>query len=105
MAFKVENIEEPDLMFNQDEQGQNGKAKDPRIGLMKYGPRTPEGKPHHVSMKIGLIGDYYSINEIQSLFNQMRERILPRNQRSHRNSRSGKCRSQVSAVNLHLMFQ
>ncbi|MGD0643750.1 MAG: hypothetical protein ABSA75_02470 [Candidatus Bathyarchaeia archaeon] len=75
--FKVENIEEPDLMFSEDEKGQNGKAKDPRIGLVKYGPRTPEGRPHHVSMKIGLIGDYYSINEIQNLFNQMRERILP----------------------------
>lgn len=77
MTFKIENIEEPDLMFSEDESGQNGKAKDPRIGLVKYGPRTPEGKPHHVSMKIGLIGDYYSVIEIQSLFNQMRERILP----------------------------
>ena len=77
MTFKIENIEEPDLMFSEDENGQNGKAKDPRIGLVKYGPRTPEGKPHHISMKIGLIGDYYSINEIQSFFNQMRERILP----------------------------
>ncbi len=77
MTFKIENIEEPDLMFNENENGQNGKSKDPRIGLIKYGPRTPEGKPHHVSMKIGLIGDYFSINEIQSFFNQMRERILP----------------------------
>jgi len=64
-------------MFSEDENGQSGKAKDPRIGLVKYGPRTPEGEAHHISMKIGLIGDYYSINEIQSLFNQMRERILP----------------------------
>jgi hypothetical protein len=77
LTFKIENIEEPDLMFGEDENGQSGKAKDPRIGLIKYGPRTPEGEPHHISMKIGLIGDYYSINEIQSLFNQMRERILP----------------------------
>jgi hypothetical protein len=77
LTFKIENIEEPDLMFSEDENGQNGKSKDPRIGLIKYGPRTPEGKPHHVSMKIGLIGDYYSINEIQRFFNQMRERILP----------------------------
>lgn len=70
--FKIEHIDEPDLMF-----GVNGKAKDPRIGLIKYGPRTPEGNPHHISMKIGLIGDNYSINEIQRFFKQMRERILP----------------------------
>lgn len=72
MTFKIENIEEPDLMF-----GENGKAKDPRIGLINFGPRTPEGKPHHISMKIGLIGDNYSINEIQGFFKLMRDRILP----------------------------
>jgi hypothetical protein len=72
LTFKIENIEEPDLMF-----GENGKAKDPRIGLIKYGPRTPEGKPHHISMKIGLIGDNYSINEIQGFFKLMRDRIIP----------------------------
>lgn len=77
VTFKIENIEEPYLMFSKDESGQNGKSKDPRIGLVKYGPRTPEGTPHHISMKIGLIGDYYSINEIQSFFNQMRDRIQP----------------------------
>ncbi len=82
VTFKIENIEEPDLMFSEDAKGQNGKAKDPRIGLIKYGPRTPEGNPHHVSMKIGLIGDYYSINEILRLFNQMRERILPERKKS-----------------------
>lgn len=53
----------------------NGKAKDPRIGMVKYGPRTPEGESHHVSMKIGLIGDSSSITEIQGLFKLMRERI------------------------------
>lgn len=73
MTFKIENLEEPDLMF-----GDGGKAKDPRIGLIKYGPRTPEGETHHVSMKIGLIGDNYSVNEIQSFFKNMRERILPK---------------------------
>ena len=57
--------------------GENGKAKDPRIGLIKYGPRTPEGKPHYIGMKIGLIGDNYSINEIQGFFKLMRDRILP----------------------------
>ncbi len=75
--FKIEHIDEPDLMFGIDENGNEGKAKDPRIGLIKYGPRTPEGKPHHISMRIGLIGDNYSINELQSFFQQMRERILP----------------------------
>lgn len=73
MTFKLENLEEPELMF-----GNNGRAKDPRIGLVKYGPRTPEGESHHVSMKIGLIGDSYSITEIQSFFKLMRERILPK---------------------------
>lgn len=71
--FKIDHIDEPDLLFG----GENAKAKDPRIGLIKYGPRTPEGNPHHISMKIGLIGDNYSINELQSFFKQMRERILP----------------------------
>jgi len=73
LTFKLENIEEPELMF-----GGNGKAKDPRIGLVKHGPRTPEEESHHVSMKIGLIGDSYSITEIQSFFKLMRERILPK---------------------------
>lgn len=59
----------------------NGKAKDPRIGMVKYGPRTPEGESHHVSMKIGLIGDSSSITEIQGLFKLMRERILPKKSR------------------------
>jgi hypothetical protein len=78
LEFRIEYIEEPDLMFGEDENGSSGRAKDPRIGLIKYGPRTPEGRPHHISMKIGLIGDNYSINEIQSLFKRMRERILPK---------------------------
>ncbi|MCL5949140.1 MAG: hypothetical protein M1490_01520, partial [Candidatus Bathyarchaeota archaeon] len=72
MTFILENIDEPDLMF-----GSEGKAKDPRIGLVKYGPRTPEGQPHHVSMKIGLIGDSYAVNVIQGFFKIMRDRILP----------------------------
>lgn len=61
--------------------GENGKAKDPRIGLIKYGPRTPEEKSYHVSMKIGLIGNSYAINEIQRFFKLMRERILPKKPR------------------------
>ena len=57
--------------------GDSGIALDPRIGLIKYGPRTPTGEPHHISMKIGLIGDLLSINEIQRFFKLMRNRILP----------------------------
>ena len=72
MAFKVEYLEEPSLMF-----GNDGIALDPRIGLVKYGPRTPTGEPHHISMKIGLIGDLSSITEIQRFFKLMRNRILP----------------------------
>ena len=67
MSFKIEYIPEPLLMF-----GNGEKSQDPRIGLIKYGPRTPNEDVNNISMKIGIIGTSLAIGEIQSIFKQMR---------------------------------
>lgn len=72
MSFKVEYLDEPYLMFSN-----GGKSKDPRIGLLKFGPRTPVNEPVNVIIKVGLIGCSNSVSEIQNLLKEMRNRILP----------------------------
>ena len=72
MSFQVEFIPEPLLMF-----GNGEKSQDPRIGLIKHGPRTPNEEIKEISMKIGIIGSSLAIGEIQSIFKLMRkERTL-----------------------------
>ena len=70
--YKVEHLAEPELLF-----ANGGRSSDPRIGLYKFGPRTPSDDPN-VTMKIGLIGDIFSLSEIQRLFKLMRNKIIPK---------------------------
>lgn len=70
MNFKAEYIEEPHLKFRK------GEAKDPRAGLMKYGPWTP-GSTGHNEIKIGIIGTNKSIGAVKGLLQEM-ETVIPR---------------------------
>lgn len=70
MNFETKYIEEPELKFD------GGKRKDPRAGLMKYGPWTP-GSSDHNEIKVGLIGSSVSISAVRELFREM-ETVIPR---------------------------
>ncbi|GGK83428.1 argonaute/piwi family protein [Haloarcula sebkhae] len=71
MDFETEYIEEPSLKFK------SGEAKDPRAGLMEFGPWTP-GSSGHNEIKIGLIGTNRSISAVKGLLQEM-ETVIPRN--------------------------
>lgn len=64
-GFTAKYIDEPDLMFSE------GEAKDPRVGLVEYGPRTPSGEPEHQVINVGLIGSSWSIAGMDNLFKDM----------------------------------
>lgn len=68
-GFNAEYIDEPALMFN------GGEAKDPRVGLVEYGPRTPSGASDHQVINVGLIGSSWSIAGMDSLFQNMQTAI------------------------------
>jgi len=68
-GFHVKHLEESELKFAE------GTAKDPRVGLVKYGPRTPSNKSDHLVVKVGLIGSSDSIGALERLFDDMRHQI------------------------------
>ncbi|MFC7226793.1 hypothetical protein N0B31_05205 [Salinirubellus salinus] len=70
--FDVDFLTEPDLVFDG---GQS--AKDPRAGLLKYGPCPPRDGSEHEIVRIGLIGDSWSISAMRGLLEDMRYGILP----------------------------
>lgn len=70
MGFVTEHISEPYLMFN------GGRSKDPKAGLIKYGPRTPSGEEIHIVIKAGIIGSSETISATHKLLKDMRNTIL-----------------------------
>ncbi|MFB6199314.1 MAG: hypothetical protein ABEJ83_00420 [Candidatus Nanohaloarchaea archaeon] len=71
MGFETEYLEEADLQFA------GGESKDPRVGLIKFGPRTPESKNDHKVAKIGIVGSAESIAGVEELLHQMKTEIPP----------------------------
>lgn len=69
--FNSTHIEEPSLKFD------GGESKDPRTGLIKYGPRTPAVGEEHKVAKIGIVGSAFSISGIEELLHQMKSEIPP----------------------------
>jgi len=72
-GFSVDYLSEPDLVFAGGET-----AKDPRSGLLKYGPCPPRDDSDHEIVRIGLIGDSWSISAMRGLLEDMRHGILPK---------------------------
>lgn len=70
-TFNAEYIEEPELKFG------NGEAKDPRAGLMKYGPWSPGNRTPYNEIYVGFIGTGQSIAAVRQLLNDM-ETVIPR---------------------------
>lgn len=70
--FKVDHISEPELVFSGGE-----KSRDPRSGLLKYGPCPPRGGSDHEVVRVGMIGDNWSIAALRDLFEDMRTGVLP----------------------------
>lgn len=65
LNFDSKYIEEPEIKFA------DGESKDPRAGLIKYGPRTPSARDEHKVAKVGIIGSANSIAGLEELFHQM----------------------------------
>lgn len=70
MSFNTTYIEEPELKFKE------GERKDPRAGLMKFGPWTP-GSSDHNEIKVGLLGTSVSNSAVREFFREM-ETVIPR---------------------------
>lgn len=65
--FVVKKLDEPNLVFADDEE-----MKDPRAGLLKYGPC--QIKPNNVDevVNVGIVGDRRSISAMADLLREMR---------------------------------
>lgn len=72
-GFSVDRISEPALRFADGQP-----AKDPRTGLLKYGPCPPRDGTDHEIVRIGMIGDSWSISALRDLLEDMRHGILPK---------------------------
>lgn len=71
-GFRVDYLSEPELVF-----ADGNTAKDPRSGLLKYGPCPPRDGSNHEVVRVGLIGDSWSISAMRDLLEDMRYGILP----------------------------
>lgn len=69
-GFRVERIREPELLF-----AENETAKDPRAGLLKYGPRPRVGGVEQEVVNVGIVGDSRSIAMMEELLRRMRSGI------------------------------
>ena len=73
MSFKIQYIEEPELMF------MGGTALNPTVGLIKYGPRfSTSDEKEHKWLKVGIIGTGKSISDTISFFEDMKYTINPK---------------------------
>jgi hypothetical protein len=63
----LERVREPELVFAND-----GRAKDPRAGLLKYGPCPRASGVEHEVVNVGIVGDSRSISMMESLLRDMR---------------------------------
>lgn len=77
--FESKWLEEPSLKFG------GGEAKDPRAGLLQYGPWTPGEEHSHTDIYVGLVGTSQSISAVKSLFNEMDSAIPRENEEPERN--------------------
>lgn len=66
-GFRLERVREPELVFAND-----GGAKDPRAGLLKYGPCPRAKGVEHEVINVGIVGDSRSISMMESLLRDMR---------------------------------
>jgi hypothetical protein len=72
MAFKIDYIPEPKLMF------MKGEALNPTVGLIKYGPRfSSVDEKKHKWIKVGIIWSSKSISQTLSFFEEMKFTIVP----------------------------
>jgi hypothetical protein len=77
--FKTERIREPELVF-----ANGGTARDPRAGLLEHGPCPTEGQPGHQIIRVGIVGNDWSISKIRGLLSEMSYGIRPdKKKRSH----------------------
>jgi len=69
--FDAKWLGEPSLKFG------DGEAKDPRAGLLQYGPWSPGDGNSSTDIYVGFLGTSQSISAVKSLFKQM-ETSIPR---------------------------
>lgn len=75
-GFRLEGIREPELVFADD-----GRAKDPRSGLLKYGPCPRASGAEHEVVNVGIVGDSRSIAMMEELLRRMRTGIPSKRKR------------------------
>lgn len=74
-GFDIQRIREPELVF-----ANGNKARDPRTGLLKYGP-CPRSKVDQEVVNVGIVGDSRSIAMMEELLRRMRTGIESRGER------------------------
>lgn len=74
--WRVELLEEPELLFAGD-----GEAKDPRSGLLKYGPIPRVESADGEVVSVGIVGTSRSISMTEALLRKMRTGIKSTQQR------------------------
>jgi len=88
--FDAKWLGEPSLKFG------DGEAKDPRAGLLQYGPWSPGDGNSSTDIYVGFLGTSQSISAVKSLFKQM-ETSIPEKLRSLKGTN---LRSQASVQTL-----
>jgi hypothetical protein len=77
--FKTDRIREPEVVL-----ANGGTARDPRAGLLEYGPCPAQEHPSHQIIRVGIVGSDWSISKIRSLLSEMSYGIRPdEKKRSH----------------------
>jgi hypothetical protein len=66
-GFRTERIEEPELLFANE-----GTARDPRAGLLRYGPYPRDELREESVVNVGIIGSYRSVSDMEALLRKMR---------------------------------
>jgi hypothetical protein len=75
-GFRLERVPEPTLVFAND-----GEMRDPRAGLLKYGPCPRASGAEHEVINVGIVGDSRSIAMMEELLRRMRTGIESRGKR------------------------
>lgn len=75
-GFRLERVPEPTLVFADD-----GEMRDPRAGLLKYGPCPRASGVEQEVVNVGIVGDSRSIAMMEELLRRMRTGISSRAKR------------------------
>lgn len=74
--FELQKLDEPTLLFEED-----GEMRDPRAGLLKYGPYQDKPSGADEIVNVGIVGDSRSVSDMSDLLREMRNGIESQDKR------------------------